>query len=127
MTTPSEVFGRTPRGRRLAAIINDPDRYPEYRAFSRELLLRLPLDANSDDFVFDNEVLAQTVWLGYSIGEVSCPTSYGAEASSINFRRSVRYGFGCLAMAAVFRLSKWNLARSRRLPVISPRPHEAAR
>src|SRR5690242_15482087 len=63
-----------------------------YRAFSRALLLKLPLDANSDDFVFDNEVLAETVWLGFSIGEVSCPTSYGAEASSINFRRSVRYG-----------------------------------
>src|SRR5438093_3644398 len=87
-----------------------------YRAFSRELLLRLPLDANSDDFVFDNEVLAETVWLGYSIGEVSCPTSYGAEASSINFRRSLRYGFGCLATAAVFRLSKWHLVRSPRLP-----------
>jgi glycosyltransferase involved in cell wall biosynthesis len=87
-----------------------------YRAFSRELLLRLPLDANSDDFVFDNEVLAETVWLGYSIGEVSCPTSYGAEASSINFRRSVRYGFGCLATAAVFRLSKWHLVQSPRLP-----------
>jgi len=87
-----------------------------YRAFSRALLLKLPLDANSDDFVFDNEVLAETVWLGFSIGEVSCPTSYGAEASSINFRRSVRYGFGCLAMGIVFRLSKWGLVRSRRLP-----------
>jgi len=87
-----------------------------YRAFSRALLLKLPLDANSDDFVFDNEVLAETVWLGFSIGEVSCPTSYGAEASSINFRRSVRYGFGCLAMGMVFRLSKWGLVRSRRLP-----------
>jgi glycosyltransferase involved in cell wall biosynthesis len=88
-----------------------------YRAFSRELLERLPFDANSDDFVFDNEVLAEAVWLGYAIGEVSCPTSYGAEASSINFRRSVRYGFGCLAMAGVFRLCKWRLASSRRLPM----------
>ena len=87
-----------------------------YRAFSRELLQRLPLDANSDDFVFDNEVLAEAVWMGFSIGEVSCPTHYGAEASSINFRRSVRYGFGCLEMGLVFRLSKWHLVRSRRCP-----------
>ena len=63
-----------------------------YRAYSRELLERLPLAANSDDFVFDNEVLAETVWLGYSIGEVSCPTRYAPDASSINFRaeRAVR-------------------------------------
>ena len=63
-----------------------------YRAFSRELLERLPLAANSDDFVFDNEVLAETVWLGYPIGEVSCPTRYAADASSINFsaERAVR-------------------------------------
>jgi glycosyltransferase involved in cell wall biosynthesis len=85
-----------------------------YRAFSRELLERLPLDANSDDFVFDNEVLAETVWLGYTIGEVSCPTSYAPDASSINFWRSVRYGFGCLATASVFRLAKWRLVRSAR-------------
>jgi len=87
-----------------------------YRAFSRELLQRLPLEANSDDFVFDNEVLAEAVWMGFSIGEVSCPTHYGAEASSINFRRSVRYGFGCLEMGLVFRLSKWHLVRSLRCP-----------
>lgn len=88
-----------------------------YRAFSRELLERLPLAANSDDFVFDNEVLAETAWLGYQIGEVSCPTRYAADASSINFRRSVRYGFGCLATAATFRLAKWRLVRSRRFPL----------
>jgi glycosyltransferase involved in cell wall biosynthesis len=87
-----------------------------YRAYSRALLERLPLSANSDDFVFDNEVLAETVWLGYQIGEVSCPTRYAPDASSINFRRSVRYGFGCLATAAVFRLAKWGLVRSRRFP-----------
>ena len=85
-----------------------------YRAFSRELLQRLPLAANSDDFVFDNEVLAEIAWLGYPIGEVSCPTRYAADASSINFRRSVRYGFGCLATAATFRLAKMGLIRSRR-------------
>jgi glycosyltransferase involved in cell wall biosynthesis len=87
-----------------------------YRAFSRELLERLPLDANSDDFVFDNEVLAEAVWLGYTIGEVSCPTRYAADSSSINFWRSVRYGFGCLATAAQFRLAKWGLIRSVKFP-----------
>jgi glycosyltransferase involved in cell wall biosynthesis len=87
-----------------------------YRAFSRELLERLPLEHNSDDFVFDNQVLAEVVWLGYDIGEVTCPTSYTPEASSINFRRSVRYGFGCLATALIFRLAKWGLARSRMFP-----------
>jgi len=87
-----------------------------YRAYSRALLEQLPLSANSDDFVFDNEVLAETVWLGHQIGEVSCPTRYAADASSINFRRSVRYGFGCLATAAVFRLAKWGLVRSPRFP-----------
>ncbi|MBP7341645.1 MAG: glycosyltransferase family 2 protein [Syntrophaceae bacterium] len=77
-----------------------------YRAFSRELLEKLPLKANSDDFVFDNQMLAQIVWLGYTIAEISCPTKYFAEASSINFRRSVQYGIGCLATALRFRLAK---------------------
>jgi len=87
-----------------------------YRAYSRELLERLPLSANSDDFVFDNEVLAETVWFGYQIGEVSCPTRYAPDASSINFRRSVQYGLGCLATAAAFRLAKWGVIRSPRFP-----------
>jgi hypothetical protein len=87
-----------------------------YRAFSRELLEALPLAANSNDFVFDNEILAETVWLGFQIGEVSCPTSYAPDASSINFTRSVKYGFGCLATAAQFRLAKWGLVRSDRFP-----------
>jgi len=90
-----------------------------YRAYSRELLERLPLDANSDDFVFDNEVLAETVWFGYQIGEVSCPTRYAPDASSITFWRSVRYGLGCLQTAAAFRLAKWGLLRSRRFPAKS--------
>jgi glycosyltransferase involved in cell wall biosynthesis len=68
-----------------------------YRAFSREVLLDLPILENSDDFVFDNEMLAQCLVFGYRIGELSCPTKYFAEASSINFRRSVKYGFGVLA------------------------------
>jgi glycosyltransferase involved in cell wall biosynthesis len=77
-----------------------------YRAFARTLLERLPLEKNSDDFVFDNEVLAQVLWLGCTIGEVSCPARYIPEASSINFRRSVRYGFGCIRTALEFRCAK---------------------
>jgi glycosyltransferase involved in cell wall biosynthesis len=88
-----------------------------YRAYSRTLLERLPLDANSDDFVFDNEVLAEIAWLGCPIGEVSCPTSYAPEASSISFWRSVRYGFGCLETACVFCLARWGVVRSRRFPM----------
>jgi glycosyltransferase involved in cell wall biosynthesis len=87
-----------------------------YRAFSRKLLEALPLSVNSDDFVFDNQMLAQAVWLGFQIGEVSCPTSYAPEASSINFARSVKYGFGCLATAAQFRLAAWGVLRSKRFP-----------
>jgi glycosyltransferase involved in cell wall biosynthesis len=87
-----------------------------YRAFSRELLERLPLESNSDDFVFDNQILAQTAWLGYQIGEVSCPTRYQPDASSINFRRSVTYGFGCLKTAIIFRLAKWGVVHSRLFP-----------
>ncbi len=85
-----------------------------YRAFSRALLQRLPLDANSDDFVFDHEVLAESLWLGARVGEVSCPTRYAADASSINFWRSVRYGLGCLAVDVTFVLARWGLVRSRR-------------
>ncbi|MBU4344315.1 MAG: glycosyltransferase family 2 protein [Desulfobacteraceae bacterium] len=87
-----------------------------YRAFSRELLKRLPLEANSDDFVFDNQMLAQIVWLDYTIAEVSCPTRYFAEASSINLRRSIKYGFGCLNTAMKFRLAKMNFITSRLFP-----------
>ena len=65
-----------------------------FRAFSRKLLETLPLEENSDDFVFDNQMLAQTLWFGFDIGELTCPTRYFTEASSINFRRSVKYGFG---------------------------------
>jgi glycosyltransferase involved in cell wall biosynthesis len=83
-----------------------------YRAFSRELLEKLDLSKNSDDFVFDNEMLAQIFWHGYTIGEVSCPTKYFKEASSINFRRSVKYGLGCLATGLKFRLSKMGLLKS---------------
>lgn len=84
-----------------------------YRAFSREVLEQLPLDANSDDFVFDNQMLAQIVWFGYRIGELSCPTKYFEEASSINFRRSVIYGLGVLKTAVQFRLTKAGLCKGR--------------
>jgi glycosyltransferase involved in cell wall biosynthesis len=87
-----------------------------YRAFSREILERLPLSANSNDFVFDNEMLAQILWFGYTIAEVSCPTKYFDEASSINFRRSVTYGFGCLGTAMAFRLAKMKLLSSDLFP-----------
>jgi glycosyltransferase involved in cell wall biosynthesis len=87
-----------------------------YRAFSRELLQKVTTDANSDDFVFDNQMLAQIFWHGFTIGEVSCPTKYFKEASSINFRRSVKYGFGCLSVGTKFRLSKWGLMSSPLFP-----------
>ncbi len=77
-----------------------------YRAFSREVLTRLPLRENSDDFVFDNQMLAQCVYFGFRIGEVSFPTKYFEEASSINFRRSVKYGFGVLGTTLQFALQR---------------------
>jgi glycosyltransferase involved in cell wall biosynthesis len=96
-----------------------------YRAFSAEVLKRLPLMENSDDFVFDNEMLAQIMYCGFRIGEVSCPARYFEEASSINFRRSVRYGFGVLWTACRFRLQKMRLRsfrifdeRGRKLPAV---------
>jgi glycosyltransferase involved in cell wall biosynthesis len=87
-----------------------------YRAFSRELLEGLPLARNSDDFVFDNEVLAEILWQGHTIAEVSCPTRYFPEASSIGFRRSVRYGLGCVRTAITFRLARMGLVRSALFP-----------
>jgi glycosyltransferase involved in cell wall biosynthesis len=84
-----------------------------YRAFSRDVLMRLPLLENSDDFVFDNQVLAQCAYFGFRIGEVSCPTKYFDEASSINFRRSVTYGFGVLLTSLQFALQKMGIMRFR--------------
>ncbi len=81
-----------------------------YRAFSRDVLQRLPLIENSDDFVFDNQMLAQCVHFGFRIGEVSCPTKYFKEASSINIRRSVVYGLGVLRTTVQFALQKWGVA-----------------
>ncbi len=87
-----------------------------YRAFSRELLQKLPLDGNSDDFVFDNQMLAQIVWTGCKVAEISCPTKYFPEASSINFRRSVVYGIGCLKTSLEFYFSKIGVSGNRRFP-----------
>ena len=87
-----------------------------YRAFSRNLIEGLPIEANSDDFVFDNQMLAQVLWFDYTIAEVSCPTSYFPEASSINLRRSIKYGLGCLLTAVKFRLARMKLVSSKLFP-----------
>jgi glycosyltransferase involved in cell wall biosynthesis len=84
-----------------------------FRAFSREILETLPIHENSDDFVFDNQMIAQAVMFGFSIGEISCPTKYFEEASSINFKRSVQYGLGVLKTTLGFVAHKWRLHRSR--------------
>ena len=83
-----------------------------YRAFSSRLLGELNLDHNSDDFVFDNQMIAQILWLGYTVAEVSCPTRYFPEASSINLTRSIQYGLGCLKTALSFRLARWGMMSS---------------
>ena len=92
-----------------------------YRAYARSLLERLPFEKNSDDFVFDNEILAQVLWLNCAIGEVTCPARYMPEASSINFRRSVRYGFGCLRTAVEYRAAKIR-GRGHLFPKLSASP-----
>jgi glycosyltransferase involved in cell wall biosynthesis len=88
-----------------------------YRAFSREVLEKLPLEENDDDFIFDNQMLAQVIYFGFRIGEVTCPTRYAAESSSINFQRSVVYGLGVLKTSLQFRWSKVGLSTS---PFFSP-------
>ncbi len=87
-----------------------------YRAYSREILEEIDLEANSDDFVFDNQILAQVLWHGYTIAEITCPTKYFPEASSINFSRSMRYGIGCVLTAVQFRLCRWGLLSAPRFP-----------
>ncbi len=87
-----------------------------YRAFSRELLEKLPLKENSNDFVFDNQMLAQILWHDYTVAEVSCPTKYFPEASSINLVRSIKYGFGCLVIGLLFRLAKIKIISSKLFP-----------
>jgi hypothetical protein len=84
-----------------------------YRAYSRRVLEALPLAENSDDFVFDNQVIAQAVYFGFNIGEISCPIRYNSDASSITFERSVVYGFGVLKVSLEYRLARLGLLRPR--------------
>ena len=84
-----------------------------YRAFNREVLQSIDLEACNDDFIFDNEMVSQIFYKGFRIAEVTCPTKYFDEASSINFSRSVKYGLGCLRVSIVYRLCKWGLMRSK--------------
>lgn len=97
----------------LALGIKLSEYHTGFRAFSRTLLETLSLDENSDDFVFDNEMLAQAAWFRFRIGEISCPTKYFEDASSINFRRSMKYGLGVLATSFKFLMQRWGIGRSR--------------
>jgi glycosyltransferase involved in cell wall biosynthesis len=83
-----------------------------YRAFSKEIFSKINIEKNSDDFVFDNQMLGQIFFAGYEIGEVTCPTKYFEEASSINFKRSVQYGLGVLGVSIKYRLAKWKIYTS---------------
>lgn len=82
-----------------------------YRAFNKEVLTSIAFDRNSDDFVFDNQMVSQIFFKGFSIAEVTCPTKYFEEASSINFSRSVTYGLGCLKVSLLHRLCKWGIMK----------------
>ncbi len=100
-----------------------------YRAFSRDVLQSLPLEENSDDFVFDNQMLAQAHYFQFRIGELSCPAHYAPESSSISLRRSIRYGFGVLGTSILYRLARWKLVKpsffsseGQRLSIEEPRP-----
>jgi hypothetical protein len=84
-----------------------------YRAFSREALLKLPILENSDDFVFDNQMLLQALYFNFRVGEITCPSRYEKDSSSISFLRSVVYGFGVLGTALSYMLSKRSLAHSK--------------
>lgn len=83
-----------------------------YRAFSAEVIKNININVNSDDFVFDNQMLSQIFFKGYEIGEVTCPTKYFDEASSINFKRSMQYGIGCLKVSIIYRLCKWGIMKN---------------
>ena len=103
-----------------------------FRAFSRDLLQTLPLLENSDDFVFDNQIIVQAIAAGARIGELSCPTRYAGDSSSINLRRSIRYGLGVLRTCGEYRLNQWGLRRypyldldPARMPARDPAAHAA--
>jgi hypothetical protein len=84
-----------------------------YRAFAKEVFQQINIEANSDDFVFDNQMLAQIFFAGFEIGEITCPTKYFEEASSINFSRSVTYGLGVISVSIQYRLAKWRWFTSK--------------
>lgn len=84
-----------------------------YRAFSAEVLRSINYNVNSDDFIFDNQMIAQIFWAGHEIGEVTCPTKYFEDASSINLKRSIEYGFGVLGVSIQYRLAKWGIWKSK--------------
>lgn len=84
-----------------------------YRAFSKEIFAKINIANNSNDFIFDNQMIAQIFYAGFDIGEISCPTKYFEEASSINFRRSVKYGLGVITTSLKYRLDKWKIIRSK--------------
>lgn len=84
-----------------------------YRAFSAEVLRNIPFMQNSDDFIFDNEMLSQILMKGYEIAEITCPTRYSKQSSSINFRRSIIYGLGVLRVSFLHRMHKWKLVKGR--------------
>lgn len=88
-----------------------------YRAFSSQVLKEINFEYNSNDFVFDNQVLTQIFMSGYEIGEITCPTKYFKEASSINFQRSLKYGWGCLFVSLEYRFHKWKIIRSKRFSI----------
>jgi glycosyltransferase involved in cell wall biosynthesis len=83
-----------------------------YRAYSRKVLSSIPFESNSDGFVFDNELIAQVLYKGYNVGEITCPTKYESDSSSINFFNSLKYGLGCLKVSILYRLNKLKLAKS---------------
>ena len=83
-----------------------------YRAFSREVLEKLPLESNDEDFVFDNQMLSQIIYAGFNIGEITCPTRYMEDSSSISFIRAVHYGLGVIQTSMAFRLHRWGLCRN---------------
>ena len=91
-----------------------------YRGFTRKVLTTLPLEKNSDNFVFDNQMLSQIIYHGYRIGEISCPTRYMDDSSSINFKNSFVYGMGVLKTASLFRLQRWHLINSPLFEKVQP-------
>ena len=85
-----------------------------YRAFSSEVLKKINFEVNSNDFIFDNQMLMQIFMEGFEIGEITCPTKYFDEASSINLKRSIIYGIGCMIVSFEYRLHKWRIIKSKR-------------